>query len=76
MKIIRFICILFPFLVAFLTAGTVFAQTTAFNYQGERVYQGAGLLLSWPLRLGAGERWVRTIRHEVRTTHDDSAAPG
>jgi alpha-amylase len=42
----------------------------------ERVYQGAGLLLSWPLRLGAGERWVRTIRHEVRTTHDDSAAPG
>src|SRR4029453_7702118 len=23
----------------------------------ERVYQGGGLLLSWPLRLAAGERW-------------------
>ena len=36
----------------------------------ERVYQGSGLLLSWPVRLGAGERWSRTVRHEVATTRD------
>jgi alpha-amylase len=36
----------------------------------ERVYQGSGLLLSWPLRLGAGERWSRTVRHVVATTRD------
>ena len=36
----------------------------------ERVYQGSGLLLSWPLRLEAGERWSRTIRQAVTTTRD------
>jgi 4-alpha-glucanotransferase len=36
----------------------------------ERVYQGAGLLLSWPLRLGPGERWHRVVRQRVATTRD------
>ncbi len=36
----------------------------------ERVYQGSGLLLSWPVRIGAGERWSRTVRHVVATTRD------
>jgi 4-alpha-glucanotransferase len=36
----------------------------------ERVYQGSGLLLSWPVRLAEGERWSRTIRHEVTTSRD------
>jgi hypothetical protein len=39
----------------------------------ERVYQGSGLLLSWPVRLAEGERWTRSIRHEVRTTRDRTA---
>lgn len=39
----------------------------------ERVYQGSGLLLSWPLRLTAGERWRRIVRHVVRTTRDRTA---
>ena len=39
----------------------------------ERVYQGGGLLLSWPLRLAAGERWSRTIRQAVTTAHDRRA---
>ncbi|HET7168951.1 MAG TPA: alpha-amylase/4-alpha-glucanotransferase domain-containing protein [Candidatus Limnocylindrales bacterium] len=36
----------------------------------ERVYQGSGLLLSWPARIGPGERWDRTITHVVATTRD------
>ncbi len=36
----------------------------------ERVYQGAGLLLSWPLALAAGGRWTRTTRHLVATSVD------
>ncbi len=36
----------------------------------ERVYQGGGLLLSWPVRLAPGDRWQRTIRHTVTTTRD------
>ncbi|HEX6868571.1 MAG TPA: alpha-amylase/4-alpha-glucanotransferase domain-containing protein [Candidatus Limnocylindrales bacterium] len=36
----------------------------------ERVYQGSGLLLSWPLRQAAGERWSRTVRHVVATDRD------
>jgi alpha-amylase len=36
----------------------------------ERVYQGSGLLLSWPVRLGAGERWTRAVRHAVATARD------
>jgi 4-alpha-glucanotransferase len=48
---------------------------TVSNSEGgfERVYQGSGLLLSWPLRLGAGERWSRTTRHVGTTAHDRSA---
>jgi alpha-amylase len=36
----------------------------------ERVYQGSGLLLSWPVRLGRGERVERTVRHRVTTGRD------
>jgi len=34
----------------------------------ERVYQGSGLLLSWPVKLRRGERWSRTITNLVETT--------
>ena len=34
----------------------------------ERVYQGSGLLLSWPGKLRRGERWSRTITNLVETT--------
>jgi alpha-amylase len=36
----------------------------------ERVYQGAGQLLSWPLSLAAGESWSVTVAHNVTTTRD------
>ncbi len=36
----------------------------------ERVYQGAGLFLSWPTRLARGDHWTQTISHMVATTHD------
>jgi 4-alpha-glucanotransferase len=36
----------------------------------ERMYQGSALLLSWPMRLVAGDRWTRTIDHTVATTRD------
>lgn len=36
----------------------------------ERVYQGSGLLLSWLLRLGPGERLERVVRHRVTTERD------
>jgi hypothetical protein len=36
----------------------------------ERMYQGSALLLSWPIRLGPGESWTRTITHVVATTRD------
>jgi alpha-amylase len=36
----------------------------------ERVYQGAGLLLSWPTRLAPGATWTRTIGHAVTTDRD------
>ena len=39
----------------------------------ERVYQGSGLLMSWPLRLAAGERWARIVRHTVTTARDRAA---
>ncbi len=39
----------------------------------ERVYQGSGLLLSWPLHLSPGERWSRTVRHAVTTARDRTA---
>jgi alpha-amylase len=34
----------------------------------ERVYQGSGLLLSWPVTLRPGERWSKTITNTVETT--------
>ena len=45
---------------------------TISNSEGgfERVYQGSGLLLSWPVRLGPGDRWSRTVRHVVETARD------
>ena len=39
----------------------------------ERVYQGSGLLLSWPVHLAPGDRWTRTIAHAVTTTRDRAA---
>jgi 4-alpha-glucanotransferase len=39
----------------------------------ERIYQGSALLLSWPLTLGPGERWSRTVTHIVATTRDRAA---
>ena len=36
----------------------------------ERVYQGAGLLPSWPLSLAAGETRTVTVTHAVTTTRD------
>jgi alpha-amylase len=41
----------------------------------ERVYQGSGLLLSWPINLAPGERWSRTVRHAVTTAVDRSLDP-
>ena len=42
----------------------------------ERIYQGSGLLLSWPLQLASGERWERIVRHTVTTTRDRTAEAG
>ena len=36
----------------------------------ERMYQGSALLLSWPVRLGPGESWTRTVAHVVATARD------
>ena len=36
----------------------------------ERVYQGSGLLLSWPVHLADGERWSRSVANAVTTTRD------
>ena len=36
----------------------------------ERVYQGSGLLLSWPLSLEPGARWDVTISNAVTVTRD------
>ncbi len=45
---------------------------TVSNSEGgfERVYQGSGLLLSWPLALAPGASTTVTIGHVVATTHD------
>jgi len=42
----------------------------------ERVYQGSALLLSWPIRLGPGERWSGSIVQRVTATSDRAAAEG
>lgn len=48
---------------------------TVSNSEGgfERVYQGSGLLLSWPLHLASGEHWERIVRHRITTAHDRTA---
>jgi alpha-amylase len=45
---------------------------TVSNSEGgfERVYQGSGLLLSWPLALAPGSAVRVTVGHSVSTTHD------
>jgi alpha-amylase len=45
---------------------------TVSNSEGgfERVYQGSGLLLSWPMALAAGASISVTVSHAVATTHD------
>jgi alpha-amylase len=45
---------------------------TVSNSEGgfERVYQGSGLLLSWPLALATGASMTVTVAHSVATTHD------
>jgi hypothetical protein len=50
---------------------------TISNSEGgfERVYQGSGLLLSWPIHLSDGEQWSRTVRNVVRTARDRSLEP-
>jgi alpha-amylase len=42
----------------------------------ERVYQGSGLLLSWPLDLAAGDSARFTVSHDVSTTVDRADAQG
>jgi alpha-amylase len=48
---------------------------TVSNSEGgfERIYQGAGLLLSWPLSLAAGATRAVTVAHAVTTTRDRAA---
>ena len=45
---------------------------TVSNSEGgfERVYQGAGLLLSWPLALAPGATWTVTVTQAVATDRD------
>ena len=48
---------------------------TVSNSEGgfERIYQGAGLLLSWPLSLTPGATRTMTVSNAVTTTHDRAA---
>ncbi len=48
---------------------------TVSNSEGgfERIYQGAGLLLSWPLSLAAGDTRTVSVAHAVTTTRDRAA---
>jgi hypothetical protein len=39
----------------------------------ERIYQGSGLLLSWPIRLAAGARKVVRVDQVVAATRDRAA---
>ncbi len=46
-------------------------ETISNSEQGfERVYQGSGLLLSWPIALAAGSRWSVVIANDVTTARD------
>ena len=40
----------------------------------ERVYQGSSLLFSWPVRLGAGERWPLLPPQAVTVARDRAVA--
>jgi alpha-amylase len=48
---------------------------TVSNSEGgfERVYQGAGILLGWPISLASGEQRTVTVAHAVTTDHDRGA---
>jgi hypothetical protein len=48
---------------------------TVSNSEGgfERVYQGSGLLLSWPLRLAPGGSFTVSVGHVVTTAYDRAA---
>ncbi|MEA2632901.1 MAG: 4-alpha-glucanotransferase [Chloroflexota bacterium] len=48
---------------------------TVSNSEGgfERVYQGAGILLGWPISLAGGEQRTVTVAHAVTTDHDRGA---
>jgi 4-alpha-glucanotransferase len=48
---------------------------TISNSEGgfERVYQGAGLLLAWPISLPGGAHRTVTVTHAVTTEHDRAA---
>jgi alpha-amylase len=48
---------------------------TVSNSEGgfERVYQGSGLLLSWPLSLGPGGSFTVSVDHVVTTAYDRAA---
>ena len=45
---------------------------TISNSEGgvERAYQGSGLLLSWPLAIGPGERWSVSVANAVTVDRD------
>ncbi len=45
---------------------------TISNSEGgvERAYQGSGLLLSWPLAIGPGERWSASVANVVAVERD------
>ncbi len=52
-------------------------ETISNSEQGfERVYQGSGWLLSWPLRLEPGARWSATVTNAVTSTKDRADGPG
>jgi alpha-amylase len=69
--------------VGISVATTVSPSTTAWwapvetvsNSEGgfERVYQGSGLLLSWPLALAPGESTEVSVVHTIATAHDRTA---
>jgi alpha-amylase len=48
---------------------------TVSNSEGgfERVYQGGGLLLSWPIALAPAASWSATVEHRVTTARDRDA---
>ncbi len=46
-------------------------ETISNSEQGfERVYQGSGLLLSWPIDLAPGARWSAVMTNAVTTARD------